>query len=67
MAYATTDLETLQAALASGVRTVTINGQTVTYASLDELRLAIDIVRAELGLTTAQNAKRVTFARFARS
>lgn len=67
MAYTTHDLTTLQQALASGVRTVSMNGQTLTYASLDELRRAIATVERELGLSSAQAAKRVTYARFSRS
>lgn len=48
MAYSQGQLESLQAALASGVLTVTYMGRTVTYRSVDDLRKAIQTVQNSL-------------------
>ena len=67
MAWTSTDLTNLDAAIAQGITTVSIAGKTVTYRSLAEmLRLRADMQR-ELGLTTAQVKKTRTFATFKRT
>lgn len=48
MAYSEADLDNLRAALASGVTRVTVEGRTVEYRSLAELREAIAEVSASL-------------------
>lgn len=61
MAYTLGQLEALERALASGVRTVAYQGRIVTYASVDELRTAITTVKNSMA---AQSGKRVRQYRF---
>lgn len=56
MSYTQTQLEALREAVASGVRTVTVDGKTVTYSSTGEMLRIIAIM--ERSLTPA--ASRVT-------
>jgi hypothetical protein len=46
---------------------VTIAGKTLTYASGADMMKRIKEIEADLGLTTAQKAKRVTYSSFKRS
>jgi roadblock/LC7 domain-containing protein len=48
MSYTQTQLDALQAALASGTLRVTYDGKTVEYRSVDELSKAIKIVQSAL-------------------
>jgi hypothetical protein len=66
MAWTSTDLSNLEDAIAQGIQTCTINGKTVTYRSQAEMLALRDAMRREIGLSTAQNAKRVTYAQFSR-
>jgi len=52
MAYAQSQLDALEAALASGTLTVEFDGKRVTYRSLDEIQRAIEIVKKGLGRAT---------------
>jgi len=61
MAYTQTQLDALQAALASGVLTVEFDGKRVTYRSLDEVQRAIGTLEKELG---QQTADRFTLAKY---
>jgi len=48
MAYSQTQLEALEAALASGTLRVTFEGRSLEYRSVDELKKAIAEVKASL-------------------
>ena len=48
MAFTTTQLAALEAAIATGELTVEYEGKRVTYRSMSELREARDLVRADL-------------------
>ncbi len=63
MAYTQSQLDALEAALASGTLTVEFDSKRVTYRSLDEIQRAIEIVKKGLG----QAAKdRFTFTKGSR-
>jgi len=51
LAYTTTQRDALQAAIASGVLTVTFNGRSVTYQSLSEMRSVLAEMERSLGNT----------------
>ena len=65
MAYTQSQLDALEAALASGTLTVEFDGKRVTYRSLDEIQRAIDVIKKALGLQT--NKDRFTFAKHSSS
>ena len=56
MAYTQSHLEALQEALASGTLTVTFEGRSMTYRSVQELQRAISVVQSSLN---QQSGKRV--------
>lgn len=61
MAFTTTQLDAIEAALASGELEVEYDGKKVKYRSVDELRAARDLVRGELiaaGLITDSTPRR---------
>lgn len=51
MAFTQTDLDAINAAVASGELTVKHNGREVTYRSVDDLRKARETILAELAST----------------
>lgn len=51
MAYTQTDLDRIKAAIASGVLSCVVNGQTVTYRSLREMERVKAIIEGELAAT----------------
>jgi hypothetical protein len=51
MAYTSTDLDAINAAIASGELTVKHNGREVTYRSIDDLLKAKQTIDAELNAT----------------
>ncbi len=54
MAFTSSDLDTLDRAIATGEMTVrTVTGQMVTYRSMDELIKARQVVAGELAATAA--------------
>lgn len=57
MAYTTTQLETLEAAIASGSRIVRYGDKEVTYQSLSAMRDLRREMMIELGLITTSNKK----------
>lgn len=61
MAYSQGQLDALQAALASGVTTVTYMGRTITYRSVDDLKKAIQTVQNSMA---AQAGTRIRQYRF---
>ena len=48
MAVTQQDIDALNAAIASGERMVVLNGQSVTYRSIDDLKKARDDLRREM-------------------
>lgn len=48
MAFTTDERDRLKAAIARGVRTVTLNGETVQYNSLSDMKKALRMIEAEL-------------------
>ncbi|MDX2150904.1 MAG: hypothetical protein SFV54_09230 [Bryobacteraceae bacterium] len=56
MAYTQGHLDALQEALASGTLTVTFEGRSITYRSVQELQRAIAVVQSSLN---QQSGKRV--------
>lgn len=56
MAYTQTHLDALQGALASGTLTVTFEGRSMTYRSMQELQRAIAVGQSSLN---QQSGKRV--------
>lgn len=50
MAFSQSDLDKLEAAIARGVRSVTYQSGSVTYASTDEMFRIRDMMRNELGV-----------------
>lgn len=53
MAFSLSDLDKLEAALASGAREVEYNDRTVKFRSIKELKEAIQVVKKQLGLVKA--------------
>lgn len=56
MAFTQTDLDAVNTAIASGELTVSHNGRTVTYRSMDDLMKARSTIQAELAAATAGRA-----------
>ena len=67
MAWTSTQLSDLKDAYAQGVLSVTIAGKTLTYTSGADMMKRIKEIEADLGLSTAQKAKRVTYSSFKRT
>lgn len=63
MAVTQTDLDNLNAAIASGTRSVTLGGQTITYNTTDSLIRARNDLRNELqALSRTARRQRQTYA-----
>lgn len=62
MAYTQSHLDALQEALVSGTLTVTFDGRSITYRSVQELQRAISVVQNSLN---QQSGKRVRQYRMA--
>lgn len=58
MSYTLTELQQLQRAIARGVKSVTYNGETVVYRSMDEMRQAERLMKRDLGLTGSSSIRR---------
>lgn len=63
MAVTTQDIDNLNAAIASGERVVVLNGQSVTFRSIDDLIKARTDLRNELAMQTNAAAGTVRPAR----
>lgn len=63
MAYTQTQLEAIEAAIASGELTVSYDGKHVSYRSIDELLRARDTIQAQLQPTSRV---RYTYAQYSR-
>lgn len=66
MAYTISQLTALEQAIASGAKSVSYDGKSVTYNSLSEMRAIRDEMRAELGLVDPSKRTRRTVAGFTR-
>ena len=67
MSWTSDELTALDAAIAQGITTYSINGKTVTYRSLAEMLQLRETMRREIGLSTTQSAKRTTYLGFKRT
>lgn len=63
MAFNQTDLDNINAAIATGELTVEVGGRKVTYRSMDDLMKARSLIQSELptGVGHRRGAFRVTF------
>ncbi len=52
MAWTQSEIDALKAAIASGTKSVSVNGRTVTYHSLAEMRQALRDMEAEVNPQT---------------
>ena len=67
MAYTLEEYTQLKAALASGATSVSHNGRTVTYRSLEEIRGILATMAKELGLAPVRTQRRdITYASYRR-
>lgn len=57
MAYTQTQLDTIEAAIASGTLRVEIDGRVVVYQSLEALNKLRDQMKAELGVALPTTAR----------
>lgn len=62
MSFTTDDLASVNSAIASGELTVSVQGRTVTYRSIDDLIKARSVI--ESGLAAQSSAGRVRTAHF---
>jgi len=66
MAFTQSDLDNINAAIATGELTVEINGRRVTYRSIPELERARSIIQGDLATATQGTQRRGNFTvRFA--
>lgn len=65
MAVSQTDIDNLNAALASGVRSATVGGQTVTYGTVDALIRARNDLQRQLTAAATAPRPRQTYTVFA--
>lgn len=68
MAFTTTQLQALDDAIASGELSVSYEGKTVTYRSIESLREARDFVKSQLEAagTIAASGPRRSYAAYSR-
>lgn len=57
MAWTQSDIDALKAAIARGVRTVSSQGRTVTYHSLDEMLKALAAMESEVAGTSTSSGR----------
>lgn len=65
MAVTQADIDNLNAAIASGARSVTLGGQTVVYNTSDSLIKARDDMKAQLAAQNATARPRQSYAFYA--
>ena len=65
MAVTQADIDNLNAAIASGVRSVTLGGQTVTYSTVDALIKARNDLAAQLAAQGTAQRPRQSYAFYA--
>ena len=66
MSYTQEQLTALKAAAAKGIKSVTTDGNTVIYASLDEMRRMIGIMESELAASSGSSRSRIVYPSFDR-
>lgn len=64
MAFTTSDLDSLDAAIKSGERVVMLNGQSVTYRSVDDLIKARNFIADQIEGNTVGVKRRKQFKAF---
>ena len=64
MAWTASDITALKTAMASGTRTVSVNGRTVTYSSTAEMMQLLRLMEAEVNPPTAANRPNVRRVRY---
>jgi len=64
MAWTATDLERIEAAIATGTLSVQYNDRRVQYQTMTELLKARDVIKAEVESATVSTSTRCTFASF---
>ena len=67
MAYTTTDLDNIDAAIASGELRVQIDGRDITYRSIDDLIKARSFVATQMTAASASTSRRAYKFNFATS
>ena len=66
MAFTQTDLDNINAAIATGEMTVEVNGRRVTYRSISDLERARSIIQGDLAAANPSSPRRGTYTvRFA--
>jgi len=66
MAFTQTDLDTVNAAIATGELEVELNGKRVRYRSLKDLMAARDLILADINAAAAVPFNRQSYATFRR-
>lgn len=66
MAFTQTDLDTVNAAIATGELEVELNGKRVRYRSLKDLMAARDLILADINAASAVPFNRQSYATFRR-
>lgn len=67
MAFTTTQLSAIEDAIGTGQLTVTFDGKTITYRTMDDLVKAYNFIYSKLeaqGVINASSRKRVSVAQF---
>lgn len=59
--YTQADLDAMNAAIATGAKSVSYNGQRVDYRDLDEMRTIRDEMERQLGTVTTPRRSRAVF------
>lgn len=57
------DVDNLKRAVVSGVRSVTINGKSVTYASTAELIAALSLAQAEVNASVGDSVSYASYSK----
>lgn len=66
MSYTQAQVTALKNAVANGIRTVTTDGHSVTYASTSEMLRIIAVMEKELEANSGQRKSRITYPTFER-
>jgi hypothetical protein len=61
MAYTLGQLAALEAALASGATTITYQGRSITYRSVEELKAAISTVKNSMAVANGTRVRQIRF------
>jgi hypothetical protein len=58
MAFSSTDVETLEAAIASGTKRVSIGGRDIEYRSMDDLISAYNLIKRQVEASSRPRLRR---------